>query len=486
MMGLSVTERGRIEESLAAGEILADVLSTAGKAGKKAAKDSAKQFAQQLGKISQKASKFLKGVGGIVNLVLAFLPSEAEILHKQLLQRFDQIDLKLQSISNKLEHLPSTIHWVNSKQSYNDHVFTIRIFEEKLIELINSTSKEAKRQDILRHYDNSWDLAGKKLFEILLQTEIVSDYFNYTKWDRPATLAFMATSLDYLVLAGQVQISMIELRDISKDWIPPITEEARANLTRDEAHNWAYRVKQVEEKMTKWDEWAASDYLVVEKSSSDLAEYINDSGMLGLGKQGFVNDVRDKLDRKYFWRKWAVMSVKYSKKHKNDYFQHYYFTENKYVWQSKFQQGGEDRQLVVVNYDVDSTLQSQCQTKLDQFKNEQNAIDWKKGYWNWDCKLNNERWVYCRKMMKDAQNRLQIKINGVTSDGFAMTVYDHQDMYKATTPGYDVAQVSDLKTCTRCDWDCQESRIPINDPYYHEYCPRTEGFEHAFQAISFC
>ena len=446
--------RSTIEQSLAAGEHIAGIMAKAGKASKG---KNVEKFARQLGKIAAGASKFLSGVASIISFVLMFLPSEAEMLHKELLQRFDKIDVKLESISNKLEHLPKTIKWVNVKQKYNDHVHSIKIFQRKLGQLANSESKEAKRQDILRTYYGSYDAAGERLFELFMGTTIIDDYFNYTKWDRTAVLEFMASSLQYLIAAGEIEIAILQLKNVKTDYNPPITEQEKKTRIQGEIKYMTDRVNKVEQKMAKWDKWASTDYVVVERSHKDVSEFMTAQSVLGnpLDTQELINTIKGNLERKYFWRKWAVISV--SEKGFDTY---YCFTKNKYVW---FKKMDSDKQtyIIVVNYAIDSD--TNCQDGLDKFKSKHQAIEWTEGEWRHDCrKYPNEKYIPCGQMMCDARDRIQ---NEIKSNGFAMTIYDDRDWTKrvdldvyadaglyADASKYSLGYVLKLNTCRFCNY----------------------------------
>ena len=475
---MTVKERGYIEQALASGEVLSSML---GKGSKKLRKgEDVKEFAKNLGKIGGKVAKFLKGLGGLVSLISVFLPSEAEILHKELLKRFDRIDAKLASIDNKLEKLPNTIKWLSEKQKYNTYVHTINIFDTKLLELSNSSAKEAKRQEIIGLSTCSYDVAGERLVVLMTETQIIDYYFNYTDWDRRSVLEFFQTTYDYILKASKIEISMLELKNVTTDYNPAISDQEIQELVKEKTDQWILKLQKVEDKMKQWDEWARKDYGVVEKTlDTELNKYISDSSMLSLSTSDFVGKVREKLDEKYFWRKWAVFS---SKTPKNDDTQ--CFTKNKYVRHKKFK--SDSRLLVVVNYDINSNQQTTCSAEGGKFKTARNAMTWTSGYWNDDCKNDDGVWIDCDNMMSNAQKIVEAKL---PSGGFAMAVYHYDNDLKVpdlavsvTKDPYSLGQALDIQTCDWCEK--KKNTCDTDDPSYPN-CGYS-GYPNKFKILTFC
>ncbi len=77
--------------------------------------------------------------------------------------RFDNVDRQLSSISNQLDDISDQIDWVSVKQTYNRLVRKISICSNKLVELGNSRSKEAKRQEIIRSCRLNDNESGERL-----------------------------------------------------------------------------------------------------------------------------------------------------------------------------------------------------------------------------------------------------------------------------------------------------------------------------------
>ena len=423
--------RGVIEQSLASGELVASVLSKGGKVGRKSAKD----FAKNLGKVAKVAAKFLNGVGVIVNFVLMFLPGEAELLHKELLERFDRIDNKLRSISNKLDLITNKIEWQADKDKYDTYVDHIKSFEKQLAELGNSSSKALKREIMLQKKGN--DMSGRLLVRLILRGEIIDNYFIETKKDRAATLAFLATSLDYIITGAQVDIAYLQLKYFDNSTDPKVKA-----LIQDEIRFWDGRIKEVENVMKAWDDKIASDYSVIEQSHLELEEYVKDPYYLGFSNLSFIYAMLEKLEKKYFWRKWIVVTAKYPKYGERDFC----FHQDKYVWSTFYYPGSVKRWLIVANYPADT--HPDCQADLNEFKSEHNAIDWEWGVFGHDCKRPGH-WIHCDNMVCDAKNRY-INENR-KSDGFAI-VYSgsYASMLIATSSGTSYAYVNDLENCGKC------------------------------------
>ncbi len=451
---MDLATRAVIEQSLASGERVTSALAAAAKRGKK----STEEFAQTLGMVAGTASKFLSGIGSVVSLVLMFVPSEVQLLHNQLLDRFDRIDSTLQSLSDKMDDLSTENHFVNMKQKYETYVSEIRIFENKLVELGKSRSKDIKMSKMLTSREGK--MPGRKLALQFTKDKIHEYYFNYTKGDRAATLAFIATGLDYIIAGAEVDIAYDKLNLSRIDYW---TEQQKQNYIEDEIGFCVERIIGVENVMKKWDDWARSDYIVVRQAYSELEKYVEDSALLGLGTQGFVNAIRDKLDSKYFWRKWLVLSVMYEdddKLHRlfgSEWF--CFYGSDDYVWDKLYNPGnGDQRWLIVANYPKD--IKSNCQADLDAFKQTYNALGWTKGGIRYDCEID-DRWIWCTDMVCDVKDRAKASLK---QNGFAMAMheawrspsdakmkdYNYLDMHYATTPGTTLAKVTGLEKCSIC------------------------------------
>ncbi len=375
------------------------------------AKGASRKFMADLHKFSTMASPYLKALGPIVHFALLFLPSETDKLRKEMLERFDKIDKKLNIIEDKLDKLPATIKWVAERSKYNDYVSTINIFDNKLMELKDSTEKEAKRKEMLTSYENSYNLAGSKLADQLIGNPqfvdtIIDSYLKHKGYDRKEVIKFMSASLDHLLKASQVEIIMLELMGVNE------------NFMEEEVKNWKNKFDKVAQKFADWNEKANNDYTIVEQNlKSELDNYLNDPKMLNLDAQTFVNQVRDKLDDKIFWQDWVVFSYMASQNH-------HCFTEDKFMKQRSYvEQGKIKRQLLVFNVRPGTSSQKPGALNCNNYRTS----------------------TECWKMICGAKTTIEKSVRNC----HVLTVYEDMHVKYASTNGGKVKKFN-METCSKC------------------------------------
>ncbi|CAG2215053.1 unnamed protein product [Mytilus edulis] len=257
-----------------------------------------KEFTTTLSRIAKSIGPFLGALGPFVGFVLAFFPSESEELAymKNMMKIIDQ---RLNNIDNRFNDIERLIQWNVVKVNFGQLEQRIKAvsLEFEYIYDVPEPAVQNRKELFISSYDNDYQNSGNKLYQAIVQRQGVfqedlgTSVLRYTGNDRKMTQLFLLGVMQLLLQAVKVELGYLLVNQFNHN----------ADYMK---LKWEQRIKEVSEKFEQIDNQCVKNYHL--QSGKDLDELSSKTPVSD--ERSFSHLLFFKLDAKYYWREWFVIT----------------------------------------------------------------------------------------------------------------------------------------------------------------------------------